>query len=261
MSSDPFSVEGIDALFEADLGGFVAARDALVKQLKASGDKDAAAAVKALRKPTTVAWGINRVIRAHADDVDALIAAASGVRAAQARAVQGNDAGGLREASQVWRAKLNQLAAAVGALVGDQYRDEAAASFAAASVDDALTETLRTGRFTTAVDAGGFGLAGMPDPPDRAARSVEPELEGSFAPEREPEPEPDPEVDEAAVCAARDALAEREKELEKALFRLRRAEQRLAQAREAVDHARVLHSDAQAARDAAARVVAAFTAP
>lgn len=238
-----------DALFEAELADFVATRDALAKQLKAGGDKEGAAAVKALRKPSTVAWGINRVIRTHRDDVDELIEAAGAVRAAQVRAVQGNDAGGLREASRGWRAKINQLAAAVATLVGDQYRDEAAATFEASSVDEALGEILKAGRFTAAVTAAGFGLAGMPDPPVRPSIETEPD----------PAPEPPPAVDEAAVDEARATLESRETAVEKALFRLRRAEQRLDQARQAVDEARVAHEETVAARDAAAEEVTKLT--
>lgn len=246
-----------DDLYRVDLAEFVAARDALVKKLKAEGDKEGAAAVKALRKPSTVAWGINRVIHMHPDDVDELIHAAGAVRTAQMRAVQGNDAGGLREASKSWRAKINQLAAAVATLVGDHYRDEAAATFEASSVDQDLTEVLKVGRFSAAVVAASFGLAGMPDPPDRVPDPVAVSVRKPVVPPTA-EPAPVPELDEGALAQARDALGARDRDLEKALYRLRRAEQRLDQAREAVDEARLAHSDAQVAREAAAQVVAAF---
>ena len=70
-----FSVDGVDALFDAELAEFIGARDALVKQLRKDGDKAEAAAVKALRKPSTVAWGVNRVARTNADAVAELLQA------------------------------------------------------------------------------------------------------------------------------------------------------------------------------------------
>src|SRR3954451_6368494 len=100
---DVFALPGVDELFELSLADFVARRDALVKQLKADGDKAGAAAVKALRKPSAVAWAVNHVSRRAPKEVAALIAAGRDVRSAQARAVQGRDDGGLRSATQAWR--------------------------------------------------------------------------------------------------------------------------------------------------------------
>ena len=250
MTGDVFDVPGVDALFDAELNEFIAQRDALVKQRKADGDKQGATAVKALRKPSTVAWGLNRVARRNASDIAALIDAGAAVRAAQAKAVQG-DAGLIRDASRAWRSQINALAGKVAKLIGDQYRDEAAASFEAASVDDTLADVLRLGRFTAALEAAGFGLGGMPDVP---AREKPPEPSPSPSPVK-PEPEAPPEVDHDAAAAARENLERLEQKAEQTLHRLRRAEQRLDQAREAVDEARLLHQEASAARDEAARAL------
>lgn len=251
--TDVFSIEGVEAVFAADLAEFVATRDALVKELKAAGDKDGAAAVKQLKKPSTVAWGVNRVVRENPDDVAALVEAAAAVRAAQVRAVQGNDAGGLREASREWRRLVNELAGKVGRLVGAQYRDEAAATFEAASAEEGLTDVLRAGRFTAAVAAAGFGLAGMPDPGPAPERRTRAEPRVADAPTAEvDEVDGVDEAAEAAKAEAHEALVTAEKKLETALHRLRRAEQRLDQARAAVDEARLAHQDATAVRDAAA---------
>lgn len=243
MSTDAFDVPGVDALFDAELNEFIAHRDALVKQRKADGDKEGAAAVKALRKPSTVAWGVNRIVRTNGEAIGELLDAGAAVRAAQAKAVQG-DGAALRDASKSWRTQINGLASQVAKLIGDQYRDEAAATFEAASIDDVLSETLRSGRFTAAVEAAGFGLSGMPDVP---ARRETPAVQ---------EPVPEPErvaVDDTALVEAQHDLAEREKKLEQALHRLRRAEQRLDQAREAVDDARLTYEETLKARDIAAR--------
>jgi hypothetical protein len=51
----------LDTLFRAPLDEFTARRDALAKQLRAVGAAPESQRVKALRKPTAVAWAINRL--------------------------------------------------------------------------------------------------------------------------------------------------------------------------------------------------------
>src|SRR5947208_10683617 len=85
-------------LFELDPKDFVAARDQLVRELKASGDKEGAAAVKALKRPTVALWALNQVARQQPDAVDALVAAAADARAAQAAVLDGGKPDDLRDA-------------------------------------------------------------------------------------------------------------------------------------------------------------------
>jgi hypothetical protein len=51
----------LDALYRAPLDEFTARRDALAKELRAAGAAQESQRVKALRKPTAVAWAINRL--------------------------------------------------------------------------------------------------------------------------------------------------------------------------------------------------------
>jgi hypothetical protein len=263
---DLFAVPGVDELFDAALADFIAGRDELVKELKKQGDKAAAAAVKALRKPSTVAWAVNQVARRDGDDIDALLEAARAVRAAQVKAVRGEGDGGLRNASREWRAVIQSLASSAAAFVGDQYRDEAAATFEAASADDELASMLRNGRLSAAVSPGGFGLAGMPEPLERRSAvdvaGFEPEsrprVKGDAdAAETADAPEAVAERDERRIAAAQKHLDEREAALEKATLRLRRAEQRLDVAQQAVDDANEARDKAMAARDEAAAALRA----
>jgi hypothetical protein len=235
-----FDIPGVDALYAADLSGFTRQRDDLVKQLKKDGDKDGAAAVKQLRKPTTVAWAVNQVARRGPDAIDELLTAARDAHAAQARAVQDKDGAGLREATTEWRARIRALAADVARDAGEQYRDEAAATFEAASTSEELAAVLKAGRLVGALSPSGFGLQGMPEPPSAAER-----------PAVEPKEEVDA-PDDAAVAAARAHLEELDTAFEKATHRLRRADQRLDVARQDVDDANLVRADAQAARDKAA---------
>ena len=55
----------LDALYTAPLDQFVARRDALAKRLKEAGAADESRRVKSLRKPSVVAWAINRLHLEH----------------------------------------------------------------------------------------------------------------------------------------------------------------------------------------------------
>ena len=244
--TDPFAVPGVDALFEGELDDFIARRDALVRELKKT-DKDAAAAVKALRKPSVVMWGVNQVARQHPEAVDDLVRAAGEVRVNQAKAVQGKDTGLLRSSTNDWRNRVRALAAEVAKLTGPQHRDDAAATFEAASANEALAEVLKAGRMLTALSPSGFGLEGMPEPPEALLVAAPSEDDGKGRARNE-----------AAYKDARRKLDEREATLEKATHRLRRAEQRLEQAREGVVDAEKIRDAALAARDEAVAALEAL---
>ena len=52
-----------DDLYRLAPEDFTAARDAAAKQARADGDRDGAAALKALRRPTVSAWLLNALVR------------------------------------------------------------------------------------------------------------------------------------------------------------------------------------------------------
>src|SRR5256886_13400988 len=89
--------------------GFVAARDARAKQLKADGNATEAAEVKKLRKPTVTRWVADQVRRHHAEDVEALRTALSNVAAAQETAITSGDRGALAEATAQRRDAMTAL--------------------------------------------------------------------------------------------------------------------------------------------------------
>ncbi|HWT94649.1 MAG TPA: hypothetical protein VN238_16755, partial [Solirubrobacteraceae bacterium] len=62
----------IDELYALPLERFVAERDVLVKQLRASKRREEAARVAALAKPSIVAWAVNQVVRSRGDEARAL---------------------------------------------------------------------------------------------------------------------------------------------------------------------------------------------
>ena len=101
--------EEIDRLYELPLGEFVAARNALAKAAKAAGDREGAAAVAALKKPSVTAWALNQVARAHPAEVEALVAAVDALRDASAGAVSGRGSAPMREARDAERSAVRTL--------------------------------------------------------------------------------------------------------------------------------------------------------
>ena len=69
-----------DELYQVPLGEFTAARDALAARLKASGDKDAAAAARKARKPSIAAWASNQVVWHAGEEWQRLRAATQALR-------------------------------------------------------------------------------------------------------------------------------------------------------------------------------------
>jgi hypothetical protein len=53
----------IDELYGLPLDRFIPERDALAKELRATGDREAAELVKAQRKPVVATWALNRLAR------------------------------------------------------------------------------------------------------------------------------------------------------------------------------------------------------
>jgi len=76
---------GLDDLFKLPLDEFTAARNALAKTLTG----DAARDVKALRKPTAVAWSVNQLYWNARPAYDALMKAGRALRDAQIGAIKG----------------------------------------------------------------------------------------------------------------------------------------------------------------------------
>ncbi len=79
--TDPL-LELADELYALPLGDFTPARDALVKEHKA--DKELAARLKALKKPSLAAWVVNLLVRRDAAQVEQVLGVGAALREAQA---------------------------------------------------------------------------------------------------------------------------------------------------------------------------------
>lgn len=276
MAGEALDRPEVDALYDLDPSEFVAARDTLAKELKSDGDADTAREVKALKKPTKVAWALNQVARSHGREVAALIESGAALRQRQAEALGDRGApdrevaAALRDAAAVRRDLVRALVAKVVALAGEGARDEAAATLEAASLDEATGAELTAGRLTTAAPRpADMGFGGMPEPSGSAAparrstgaRSTPGGRAGTAAdePARRGATPPPVRLDrrridklERALAKAERDLAAAEDDLADASRRLRRADDAVADAQERAARARDARADAEQARDAAA---------
>ena len=100
----------IDRIYGVPLDEFVRARDELAKRLRGEGDREAAQAVKALRKPTAGAWALNQAVRRRRRETETLLAAGGRLRAAHEALLEGGDPAALREAMQEERIMASTLA-------------------------------------------------------------------------------------------------------------------------------------------------------
>jgi hypothetical protein len=140
--------DAIDELYAAPLDEFVARRDQLARELRA-GDKDAAAAVKQLRKPSRVAWAVNQAARREPKLLDEVIAAGTALRTAQQRALREGGSGSLHDATRARQRAVHALAdVAVEVLgpTGENARDAIEQTLTAASIDEEAAAEVRAGR-------------------------------------------------------------------------------------------------------------------
>jgi hypothetical protein len=158
MSSDgPTEPAASDELFDLPAGEFVAARDALVRRLRADGAKDDAAAVKSLRRPTLAAWAVNQVVRSQQDVGERLIATATTIQRAQRRALSGVRDDRLREASIARRALVEDLVArgatvlAAAGATPTSHLDDVGRTFEAAATDPDVAARVAEGRLSAPI--------------------------------------------------------------------------------------------------------------
>ena len=207
MSTLPDDVDArVDELYCRPLDRFVPDRDGLVKELRAEGRREEAAAVAKLAKPSVAAWAVNQVVRSQGSAAQALWEAGDAV-------LSGKD---LRAAIAAQREALTPLADAArgmltarGTFLNEQAVQQVVETLHAAAVDRAAREEVARGRLGKPLRLSGLGA--LPAMADGAAPR------GAAPPAEEP----------AAPTAAeeRRAAKARERALAAAQRRLDRAEQ------------------------------------
>ena len=90
----------IVAVYRAPLEDFISRRDALAKQLRAEKRRDDAALVKALRKPSRIAWALDGVVHEDPVSIEHLAVA---IREAQAAPIFRTGLERVREQCALWQ--------------------------------------------------------------------------------------------------------------------------------------------------------------
>lgn len=103
----------LDALYREHPDGFVAARNELARELRSSGDRDAAEALKQLRRPSAAAWLLNRVALTSPRLLAEFAEARRRLEAAQRHALDGDDG-----AAEEWRAAAARERDALAEVIG-----------------------------------------------------------------------------------------------------------------------------------------------
>jgi hypothetical protein len=158
-------VEGIDAdaLYALDPAEFVAARNDLVRRLRAAGRRDEAAVVAKRRRPSPVAWALDFVARHDPELLERALAASVRLRDATEAAVTG-DATELRLAMAEDRAANDAVVELAVRRLGNRgpaARPQLAATLQAAALDDEVGAELRRGVLASDHEAPAFGWPGF----------------------------------------------------------------------------------------------------
>jgi len=139
---------------------FTAARDELAKQARTAGQRDDAALIKKLTRPTVSAWLVNQLVRAAPGSMDRVYELGEALLAAQ-QELAGDR---LRELSVQRRQLIAELmpevsgvAADAGVTASPAALDEVRATLEAALADAGARDAVRTGQLTRALSYAGIG--------------------------------------------------------------------------------------------------------
>ena len=216
MTSDPGSaalLEIADRLYALALADFTPARDARVKELKAE-DKDLAAQVKALKKPSLAAWVVNLLVRHETGQVEQVLAVGEALRQAQ-QDMSGEELRALtrqrRQLTAAVTTRARGLAREHEVKVTGTVSDQVEATLTAAMIDPGCARAVRSGQLVTALAATGVGdvdLARAVATPDALGFAATPAPDAADEPAHRPDLHvvPDPDADAKARAAAQEAL-------------------------------------------------------
>ncbi len=209
---------------------FIRERNALVARLTKLGQKEAAARVKAVPKPTVSVWAVNRLAREAPESVERLITASVQMRAAQ---LGGGDLRAARASYQAALAHLSKRAAAIlrepGLGASQQVLLRVETTLTAAAAARELRPALRQGRLERELAARGFEVLAREEPPPPQPRGPAHQAPAIKAPAARAAPTEEPPAERSAEVAAAECEATR---LAKAREELTRAEGEAAKRRE-----------------------------
>jgi hypothetical protein len=245
---------------------FVATRNALVKRLKADGEREQAGEVAAMRRPEWVDWALNVTAAEHAADVARFADAAEAMRDAQRGAVTGRSGVDLRTAMTGLRDRTGELARRANTVLTSRGRagalPEITERLAEVATSDASTERLRAGLLLSDDgDEAGFAFGDTADtadtadtsPPRKSKPAKEPVAKAASKSGPKPKPEPtSPDLTLERRRIERD-LTTAERVSHAATRDAERADTAVRHAKTAVDAATDAVTKAQSALDRAQR--------
>lgn len=254
--------QAADELYGLTLERFTERRNELAKALRKEGDRSAADAIKALRKPNQTAWALNQVARRRAGDVERLLETGATLRRTQEGVLSGDDPRSLAAASEEERRVVSDLvtaAASIAAECGvgatDSLRERVRSTLEAAVRDEDVGEALRAGRLVGDHQAVGLlDLAAWRPSPESPTKTRK--AEGSTKqgePERKSEVPAKRREADRRKAAREKREAEQLKRIEEARGRLEAARQRQGSVEERLEEAT---RAAKEARERAERAIA-----
>lgn len=185
-SADPL-LEVADALYAVEPGAFTAARDAAAKESR--DDRELAARIKKLKRPSLAAWAVNLLVRREAEQIQQVLALGESLRAA-AESLDGEELRALtrqrRQLTAALTGTARSLAREHDARLTPAVADQVEAVLNAALLDPVAAEVVQSGLVVTAFTSTGVSEL------DVAAVCAVPEAVGSWtarpteAPEHEP---------------------------------------------------------------------------
>lgn len=155
-------------LYGVPLADFVPTRNGRAKEARAGGDRELAAEIQALAKPTTAAWLVNQLSREHADDLTPLLDLGRELRDASAK-LDGQTMRRLgRERTELVTQLVDdtrKLGSDHGRKVSDDVAEEVRRTLEASFSDAEIADEVSAGQLVRAVEYAGFGdLAGFGGP-------------------------------------------------------------------------------------------------
>src|SRR5918999_4893627 len=161
--------EAAARLYGLPLEDFTRERDALARELRKAKERDTAAVIAKLPKPSQAAWAANRLARERRDLIDDLLAAGDALREAQDAALSGGGADALRDAGAAERRAVDALVAAAkelrpsGRKPSGTTLDRLRNTLHAAAADDDVRAALDAGRLVEDAEGGSaWGLLAGP---------------------------------------------------------------------------------------------------
>jgi hypothetical protein len=156
----------VEQLYAAPPAQFTPLRSELVAQAKSAGEKELAASIGALRKPTVAAWAVNHFVRGHSDELEEFRTFAELIREAQ-RSLDADQLRVLgRERSKRVDAladRIAEVAAAEGQKLGAGAAQEVRDTLTALIADDDAEASVLTGSLVRALSYAGFGSVDVED--------------------------------------------------------------------------------------------------